>query len=70
MLVESLCHRIADNGDLDAFEASIRTVLADPAAARERAARLRERMLTARTPAAYRNASDRAIGKRPIRWRN
>ena len=54
VLVEGLCHRIADVEDVDAFERAIRTVLADPAAAREKAARLRDVTLARRAPAAYR----------------
>ena len=56
VLLEGLSHRIADNEDLDAFETAIRAVLVDPAAARERAARLRESVLKTRTPAAYATA--------------
>ena len=53
VLLEGLSHRIEDNDDLDAFETAIRDVLADPAAARKRAAQLRENVLTTRTPSAY-----------------
>lgn len=55
VLRDGLCHRIETVDDVDAFEAAIRAVLADPATARANARRMREDILAARTIARYRS---------------
>ncbi len=54
VLLEDLCHRIADIDDVDAFEAAVRAVLADPATARDNACRMREDILAQRPISRYR----------------
>lgn len=56
VLHEGLAERIDDIDDIDGFERALRAALADPAAARARAAELRERVLGARAPERYKSA--------------
>ena len=66
VLVEGLSERIANVEDIDAFEAAITRVLADPVGARERARQLRERMLIERAPTAYRTAVEELLPGRKL----
>jgi glycosyltransferase involved in cell wall biosynthesis len=65
VLIEGLCERIAQVENVDAFVRSIGTVLADPAAARDRARMLRDRIRVERTPVAYRDAVAHLLLKAP-----
>ena len=65
ILQEGLSWSVADIEDIGAYEAGVRAVLADPGAARERALRLRERVLSRRTPVVYRNTLETLLSGRP-----
>lgn len=64
VLIEGLCERVTNVEDIDAFEAAIRRVLADPAAARHRAKRLRQRVLAQRSPSTYRTMVEKLLAEK------
>lgn len=61
VLIDGLCHRIANVEDVDAFVCAIRAVLADPDVARARARALRDRLVERRNPEAYRSALEQLL---------
>jgi glycosyltransferase involved in cell wall biosynthesis len=69
ILIEDFAERIDSVEYIPQFERGIRRVLADPAAARERAARLRKITLERRTGDAYRVALKRIISEASLRRR-
>jgi glycosyltransferase involved in cell wall biosynthesis len=64
ILQEGLSWSVTDIEDIGAYEAGVRVVLADPGGARERAGLLRDRVLSRRTPLAYRNTLETLLSGR------
>lgn len=64
ILREGMSWPVAEIDDPNAYETAIRAVLADQAAAREKAMKLRETLIAERTEAAYQRAVERLLTRR------